>query len=222
MRVAAIKNYPTEELGYIEEIFEEKGIEYFYIEAYKETPEFESDAIIVLGGPMGVYEKDQYPFLEWEMEIIRKNYSTKPILGICLGAQLIAGAFNMRVYPFKKEIGWKKVFRVEDDALVRNLPDVMEVFQWHGDTFDLPDGAKLLYSGYEVKNQCFRIGKTLAIQFHLEMTLEMIEDWLQKSKLSDEEKEKISAESKEKIAEHNRLCEILMDNFLDLLETRSP
>jgi len=141
MLVAAIKNHPKEGLGYLEEVFKATGVDYFYIEAYKEQKNFESDAIVILGGPMGVYESDKYPFLKWEMDLIRKMYNTKPILGICLGSQLIAGAFSKRVYPFIREVGWKKVFKVDDDEVVKGLPKEMYVFQWHRDTFDLPDGV---------------------------------------------------------------------------------
>ncbi len=210
MIVAAIKNHPTEELGYIEEVFRRKGIEYYYVEAYEKTEIGDFDALVILGGPMGVYEADKYPFLNWEIELIAKNYREKPILGICLGAQLIAAALGSKVYPYIKEIGWRRVRRVSDAP----LPEEIEVFQWHRDTFDLPSDARLIYIGDEVRNQCFVAGKAFALQFHVEMTLEMIEDWVSKSKLSEEEKEKILSESKRKIEEHNRLCELFVDAFL--------
>jgi GMP synthase-like glutamine amidotransferase len=213
MKVLAIKNHPAEGLGYIEEVFEREGVKFEYIEAYKTQKTENFDALVILGGPMGVYEAEKYPFLKWEMELIRKNYSEKPILGICLGAQLIAAALGEKVYPYIKEIGWRKVKRVADVP----LPAEIEVFQWHGDTFDLPNNAELIYEGEEVKNQCFIAEKALALQFHVEMTLELIEKWVSSEKtLSEEEKRRIVEESREKIKEHQKLCETFVDFFLGL------
>ncbi len=217
MKIAAIKNHPAEGLGYIEQILNDKGIEFEYIEAYKEMKEVDCDAIIILGGPMGVYEADKYPFLKREMEYIRKTFREKPILGICLGAQLIAAALGAKVYPFVKEVGWRKVVRVSKHEVFDGLPDELEVFQWHGDTFDLPEGARLIYAGDEVRNQAFVLERAVAIQFHLEMTLELIRDWLEKSKLKEEEKTLILQESVEKIEEHNRICELFMSNFINFI-----
>jgi len=213
MKVAAIKNHPAEGLGYFEEVFENKGIDYYYIEAYKETRVGDFDALVILGGPMGVYEAEMYPFLRWEMNLIRKNYKNKPVLGVCLGAQLIAAALGERVYPYIKEIGWRKVKKVSDRF---PLPDTTEVFQWHGDTFDLPAGAELVYAGDEVRNQCFVTEKAIAVQFHVEITLELIEKWTSdpKARLSEEERKKILEESREKIENHNKLCEKFVDLFL--------
>ncbi len=220
MRIAAIKNHPDEGLGYIEDILKEKGIEFIYIEAYDRTELVESDALIILGGPMGVYEADKYPYLKWEMDLISKVYAKMPVLGICLGAQLIAAALGARVYPYIKEIGCRYVEKVSEHELFANLPEKMEVFQWHGDTFDLPENAKLVYAGEEVKNQCFVAGKAIAMQFHLEMTYELIKSWLEKSKLKEDEKKRILEESKEKIKNHNKLCEKFMDNFVEFIAHR--
>ncbi|WP_290596944.1 MULTISPECIES: type 1 glutamine amidotransferase [unclassified Archaeoglobus] len=213
MKVAAIKNHPAEGLGYFEEVFGNRGIDYYYVEAYREARVGEFDALVILGGPMGVYEAEKYQFLKWEMDLIRENYRNKPVLGVCLGAQLIAAALGEKVYPYIKEIGWRKVKKVSDRF---QLPDEIEVFQWHGDTFDLPAGAELIYVGDEVKNQCFVAGKAIAMQFHVEMTLELIEKWISdpKAGLSEEERKKILEESREKIEDHNKLCEKFVDFFL--------
>ncbi|WP_202320505.1 type 1 glutamine amidotransferase [Archaeoglobus neptunius] len=214
MKVAAIKNHPAEGLGYIETVFEKRGVEYYYVEAYENASIDEFDALVILGGPMGVYEADKYPFLKWEMELIRKIYSEKPIFGICLGAQLIAAALGGRVYPHIREVGWKKVRKVSSAV---PFPEEIEVFQWHGDTFDLPEGAELIYEGDEVTNQGFIAGKALAIQFHVEMTLDLIEKWLSDSRsLSDDEKKRIMEESREKISEHQELCRKFVDFFLSM------
>lgn len=217
MKILAIKNHRAEGLGYIEELFKEKGVEYEYCEAWRGERKTEGDAYIILGGPMGVYESDKYDFLTWEMELIRENYREKPVLGICLGAQLIAGALGKRVYPYKKEIGWYFVEKLAEDPFFSNFPEKIEVFQWHGDTFDLPENSKLIFSGEDVKNQGFRIGEAVGIQFHIEMTLELIEKWVRSEK---DVPESIIDESREKIEDHNRLCEVMIDNLIEYLEKK--
>ncbi len=209
MKILAIKNHRAEGLGYIEESLKNKGIDFEYCEAWNGERKTEGDAYIILGGPMGVYESDKYDFLRWEMDLIR-NERSKPVFGICLGAQLIAGAYGARVYPHIKEIGWFEVEKVDEDPIFEGIPDRIEVFQWHGDTFELPENSKLIFRGDKVINQGFRINNAIGIQFHLEMTLELIEEWV---KTTDGVPESIIDESRDKIEEHNRLCEIMVDNL---------
>ncbi|WP_457549589.1 type 1 glutamine amidotransferase [Archaeoglobus sp.] len=220
MKVVAIQHAPTEPMGYIEDILRERKIEYEYVKVY-ETNEVKvgyATHIVVMGGPMGVYEEKDFPFLPQEKELIRQAIkSGTPILGVCLGAQLIASALGKDVYPFKRELGWFKVEKYEDDEVVKNLPDKLIVFQWHNDTFDLPDGAKLLYIGDEVRNQAFRFEKAIGLQFHLEMTPELVETWVKNEEnLSDEEKRKILTESEKYIAISNENCKKLVEAFLRL------
>ncbi|MBO8179474.1 MAG: gamma-glutamyl-gamma-aminobutyrate hydrolase family protein [Archaeoglobus sp.] len=213
MIIAAIKNHPAEGLGYLEEIFSKEGVEFYYVEAYSNPKIADFDALVILGGPMGVYEAEKYPFLKWEMELVRKMYRDKPVFGICLGAQLIAAALGARVYPYIREVGWRKVRRIADVP----LPEEIEVFQWHGDTFDLPENARLIYEGEEVRNQCFIVDKAFAMQFHIEMTFELIEKWVSREKtLSEDEKRKIIEESREKIKAHNELCKKFVEFFFTL------
>ena len=139
--------------------------------------------LIVMGGPMGVYEEDRYPFLKPERDYIAKVVDAgKPVLGICLGSQLIAHALGARVYPNKKkEIGWYRVHLTsegEKDPLMKGA-NAPWVFQWHGDTFDLPKGARRLASSTLCKNQAFRFGQNVyGLQYHLEVNKAMILDWL--------------------------------------------
>jgi GMP synthase-like glutamine amidotransferase len=220
MKVVAIQHVPTEPMGYIEEILKERGIEYEYVRVY-ETNELKINGathIVIMGGPMGVYEEKEYPFLAQEKELIRQAIKDGiPILGICLGAQLIASALGKDVYPYKREFGWFEVKKVEDDFVTRDLPKKLVVFQWHNDTFDLPDGAKLLYEGDIVKNQAFRVGKAIGLQFHLEMTPKLIETWVEDEKnLPKDEKETIVAETEKYLDELNENCKKLVDAFLSL------
>ena len=220
MKVIAIQHVSHEPMGYIEDILKEKGIEYEYIHVYEgENPELrDATHIVIMGGPMGVYEEDRYPFLAKEKEMIRQAFKRNiPILGICLGAQLIANSLGKRVYPYKKELGWFKVRKFEDDSVTKDLPEILTVFQWHGDTFDLPDGAKLLYAGDLVRNQAFRIGNAIGLQFHLEVTPEIVRDWVEREgSLSDEDRKRIIAETDEHIDELLKNCRKLVDAFLNL------
>lgn len=221
MKVVAIQHVPHEPMGLIEDILKEKGIEYEYVRVYEtnELPEIkDATHIVIMGGPMGVYEWKEYTFLNQEKRLIRYAFDNNiPILGICLGAQLIASALGENVYPFKKEIGWFEVEKANSDEVIDGLPDKMVVFQWHNDTFDLPDGAKLLYAGRDVRNQAFRIGNAIGLQFHLEVTPEIVRDWVEGEKsLTDDEKERIISDTEKYIDELNENCRKLVDAFLKL------
>jgi GMP synthase (glutamine-hydrolysing) len=143
------------------------------------------DLMVVLGGPIGVYERDAYPFIEVEFDLLRSRLAAKrPTLGICLGAQLMAAALGARVYPgtHGKELGWAPVYVSSDlnappwfRAL---LSPELRVLHWHGDTFDLPAGATHLARTAHYANQGFVVGNyALALQFHLEVTVQGLERW---------------------------------------------
>ncbi len=142
------------------------------------------DGLVVLGGPMSVDETDEYPYLVAETEAIREFIDMDfPVLGICLGSQLIAKALGSRVYKnTEKEIGWYDVSTTEEgerDPLLCVFSEVEKVFQWHGDTFDIPEGALHLATSSACANQAFRYGdKVYGFQFHLEVDAPMIERWL--------------------------------------------
>jgi len=140
-------------------------------------------ALIVLGGPMNVYEEAQYPFLKEEDTFLREAIKRKiPVLGICLGAQLLAKACGAAVTQNpEKEIGWYRL-RLTDkgrqDPFFEGLPERFSVFQWHEDTFEVPAGAALLAEGDTCHNQAFRFGENAyGLQFHIEVTPEMIASW---------------------------------------------
>jgi GMP synthase (glutamine-hydrolysing) len=139
--------------------------------------------IVILGGPMNVYEEDRYPFLKSEDLFIKEAIQRgKHILGICLGAQLIAKSLGAKVTKSPvKEIGWCEVSLTEEgskDLLFAALPKAFPVFQWHEDTFEIPKWGKRLVTSTAVPNQAFRYGdNAYGLQFHLEVTMGMIQEW---------------------------------------------
>ena len=184
-RVLAFRHVPFEGLGYIEDVLRSRAIEFDYADLYSsEAPSREPaayDALIFLGGPMSV--NDDLPYLRREECYIRDAVSSgQPVLGICLGAQLIAHAFGtvVRKNPVK-EIGWYDISLtaagLADPVFAGFLPRG-PVFHWHGETFDLPAGAQLLAGSERCANQAFRLGSnTYGMQFHLEVSPQMIAAW---------------------------------------------
>lgn len=144
----------------------------------------ESSGLIVLGGPMSANDTEEYPFLEPELDWIREAVEAQvPILGICLGAQLLAKALGKKVYPNRvPEIGWYEIEVLPSaaaDRLFGTCDAAETVFQWHGDTFDLPPGAVHLALSRACRHQAFRFGRTAwGLQFHIEMTPAVIDTWL--------------------------------------------
>ncbi|ATO20799.1 glutamine amidotransferase [Acinetobacter sp. LoGeW2-3] len=182
--VYAIQHLAFEDLGAWEDTFYQLGLRVRYFEAGVDnlTPAFEHQGLtVILGGPIGVYETEDYPFLQQEIDLLKVRLEQNlPTLGICLGAQLISHALGAKVYAgHAKEIGWSKLSlaSVENNPL-QNLENI-EVLHWHGDTFDLPAQAELLASSTLYPNQAFRIGNNiLALQFHAEVEAERLEKWL--------------------------------------------
>jgi GMP synthase-like glutamine amidotransferase len=177
MNAHYLQHVPFEGLGSIRSWLEEAG---YHISSTlffqsQELPSPEAvDVLVVMGGPMSVHDERIHPWLAAEKRFIRAMIdSGKPVLGICLGAQLIACAMGAGVYPNPvKEIGW---FPIEGcrppERGIFHFPPSVDVFHWHGDTFDLPEGAYHLAQSRACKNQAFQIGRSvIGLQFHLEMT----------------------------------------------------
>lgn len=139
--------------------------------------------VLIMGGPMGVYERSIYPFIEKELAFIKKCYEKNvKVLGVCLGAQMIAEALGGKVYKGHiQEVGWCKIMHTKaakEDALFSIFPEELDVFQWHGDTFDLPPDAIRLAVSKEYENQAFRVGKHIyGLQYHIEVTDKIIKEW---------------------------------------------
>jgi GMP synthase-like glutamine amidotransferase len=165
--------------------------------------------LIVLGGQMSVNNTKDYSHFADEKMIIRKMIGmNRPVLGICLGAQLIASAFGQKIYSCAPEIGWHKVVRCNDDPY---FPEMCHVFHWHNETFNLPPNAKLVLQGGIVKNQAFRLGSALAVQFHPEVTMKIISHW--EKDLPDHRRVQIEQETMKYLGEYSRHCHDLIDLF---------
>ncbi len=187
-RVLVFRHVPHEHLGYIATSLELHGIDYSYVDLVLDPeqelpyPVHESDGIISMGGPMSANDPDAW--VQQEMRYLAQAMTrSKPILGVCLGSQIVARTAGARVFRNReKEIGWFPVYpRPEgaQDALLGGFGQREEVFHWHGETFDLPAGAVWLASSDRCAHQAYRIGTTVyGLQFHLEVSPEMIQDWL--------------------------------------------
>jgi GMP synthase (glutamine-hydrolysing) len=177
MHIHYLKHVPFEGLGSMENMFVERGCHLSRTCMYEDQslPSIhEIDALVVMGGPMGVGDDDEYPWLTLEKEFIESVIKREvPVLGICLGAQLIANVLGAKVTKnAHEEIGWFSVKRTKGliDSRVENLPISFDALHWHRDTFDIPEGASNFMTSEACANQGFAYGEsTLALQFHLEM-----------------------------------------------------
>jgi GMP synthase (glutamine-hydrolysing) len=188
-RALVLSHVVFEDLGTLEALLGERGFEIESVVAATARfplPQAEScDLLVVMGGPMGVYEQQDFPFLTDEIACIRQRLEArKPVLGVCLGAQLMAAALGARVYPGDngKEIGWSTIEAAANltppEWFAPLLEDGVSVCHWHGDTFDLPAGALHLASSKLYANQAFAIEDyALALQFHPEVTAAGLESW---------------------------------------------
>ena len=182
------RHVEIEDLGLIAPIMEAEEILYRYVDLFRGDPVPERldkiGGIVLMGGPMGVYDEDRYPYLVAENRLVQEALDADlPILGVCLGSQLIAKAAGARVFKGpRREIGWLPIRLTaegEKDPVMGALREAPVVLHWHGDTFDLPEGAVHLASSERYPHQAFRIGRrSYALQFHLEVDPRMIDRWL--------------------------------------------
>jgi GMP synthase-like glutamine amidotransferase len=194
MSVLILKNVFSEGPGTIEDFLSSQAVSFRIVDLSTEDfpTGYEADTLVMLGGPMSVNDADDYPYIAREEELTREFIAGgKKVLGVCLGAQIMAKALGSRVYPGpEKEIGWLDIEIVgrggEDPVMAKlaagpsgELLKRVKVFHWHGETFDLPSGAERLARSDLYANQAFRYGKNAyAFQFHVEVREETIYEWM--------------------------------------------
>ena len=181
-----IRHVAFEDLGSYADVLRERGYEFQYRDAGVDDLQvldpLAPDAVIILGGPLGVYQETDYPYLSREIEIARQRIgANRPTLGICLGSQIMARATGARVIVAEEdEVGWAPLELTPEgrESPLAHLEETA-VLHWHGDRFELPEGAERLASTPACPNQAFRIGSNiLATQFHPEVWWPELERWL--------------------------------------------
>lgn len=239
-KVIVFKHVAHEVLGTLNPQLKKRGFRIRYVNFDRDPdarPTLDRyDGLIILGGYMGVYEADQYPHIKVEMQLIeealRKNI---PILGICLGAQLLAHALGADVRKnHEKEIGWYDISMTEagkQDPLFGHFRAKEKIFQLHGDTFDIPKSAKHLAYSELCLGQAFSYGQNAyGIQFHLEVDQAMIDRWLELPENIEEMKNSGGKISEEKMREDSlkylqhsiQLSKGMFQKFLDLFGVEDP
>jgi len=230
MKIHSIHHAPFEGLGCIENWIYSKRFPLSSTNIYESDilPDLNDfDWLIIMGGPMGVYDEDKFSWLKDEKKLIKKSIEeNKIVLGICLGSQLIANVLGAKVYPNKfKEIGWFPVnftSAAQNNFLFSSFPKKLNVFHWHGDTFNLPKGAIHIAENSVCKNQAFIFNdRVIGLQFHLEMTNSSIREMLKEG--DDELIEDKYIQSPEEIvrlSNQANLCNELVYALLNKIEER--
>ncbi len=228
MKIHCIQHVEFENPGTIVEWIEERKYSSSTTHLYENEnfPKPENfDLLIIMGGPMNIYEYDKYPWLREEKAFIKETiFAGKAVLGICLGAQLLADVLKAQVFKNKyKEIGWFPVFTAKNEEseahLLEGIPEKFTAFHWHGDTFSLPEGAKKLFVSEACENQGFIYkDRVIGLQFHLEMNNRAIENVIEncRNELIEEKyikKEKEMLDKDSYLEESKILIFRLLDNF---------
>ena len=185
MDVLVLQHIACEPPGVFEDVLIERGVTIHRVELDEGEPLPERrdfDAVIAMGGPMSVNDEDAFPWLGDEKRLIAESVRAgTPFWGVCLGVQLLAASLGARVYRgLEPEVGLLPVELTTEarrDSVFAELPDGLVTLQWHGDTFDLPDGAIRLAGSPAYPNQAFRVAGAYGVQFHLEVTPEMAREW---------------------------------------------
>ncbi len=224
--ILVIQNIGCEHLGNLSRLFESDGYNVLLLNSQKDlipTDLISYSGVIILGGPMSVY--DNYDYLKDQQKLIKKAVNMKiPTMGVCLGSQLIAEAMGGKVYPGNlKEIGWHDIEITEDGSrdIFNGIATFKnKVFQWHGDTFQLPESAIILAKS-DTYIQAFRINTAIGIQFHIEVNESMIEEWMRiySKEIMDLklDKKNIIPQQKEQIINLHMLCNLVYNNFKKMI-----
>jgi GMP synthase-like glutamine amidotransferase len=233
MRILAIQNCEIEGFGLYEQHLVARGTDCQVVHAYRghPLPPFEAFDVIFVGGtPISAYAAHEHPFLQAEVAYLGRVLSAgKPCFGICCGAQILAHILGARVGKCEYvEIGGYQVRLTptgRGDPLLDGFPPRFPVFHWHGDTFQVPDGADLLVEGELCRNQLFRWGNVVGVQFHLEVTCEDAALWADAyaDELTEVGKGKaqVIAECREHEPETQVLAARLLDNFFEVVRAHN-
>lgn len=185
MKVLILQHTATEGAGGILDWCVKQHAEITYIHLYKDNPNFDStldyDLMVILGGPMSVNDESQLSWLKPEKQFVREMIATStPVLGLCLGAQMIATVLGAKVKAgSQNEVGWHPVSQVASDQDVFKLPENFDFFHWHNETFELPHNAIRLAESEACSNQGYQIGdKVIGLQFHPEVTVDTMQQWI--------------------------------------------
>ena len=220
--VLLVQNTGIEGSGYLGELLKNDGFDISLVNAkHEQLPEESFSLVVILGASESV--NDNLPYLKAEQQLIKNCVENHvPLLGICLGSQLIAKSFGSKVYRGSKtEIGFYDDLRVQNNSqFFSGFDNPFTVFHWHGDTFDLPDGAIRLASSRHYSNQAFQYKSAIGLQFHLEVNEDMVNLWLDRAednlkKISYIYPEKIRSE----IIESIPIVKSNMDNFYNNFKT---
>lgn len=236
MNILAIQNYSLTPPGVLGECVQERGgnLEILLPTGSSVLPSNSAgfDGLIILGGPMHANETT-HPLIQGLIRLIYQFHAEdKPILGVCLGAQLIAKAFGANVYKHHEfEIGFTEVFSkrsiTQEDPLLRGCPEKLYMMQWHFDTFELPRTSTLLMFGERCRNQAYRIGNNIyGFQFHLEVTKEILQKWIEtKDKFIDDNypyfSEQLTQQIYQYLEDSVAFCRQIGNAWLDLVATRT-
>ncbi len=229
MRVSVLQHVPFEGLGSIAPWLSDRGADVQFTRFYESAalPDPRAvDLVIAMGGPMSVNDEREHPWLKQEKGFIEAAIRRGlPVVGVCLGAQLIASALGARVFAnAHKEIGWLPIGAVDSDADTFRFPRRVTVFHWHGETFDLPRQAVHLARSAGCENQAFQVsGSVIGLQFHLETTPELLDALIQKCRSELVDGPYIQPEQVMRAAPESTYAEIntLMADMLAYV-TRSP
>jgi GMP synthase (glutamine-hydrolysing) len=224
-----LENSWTDPVGYLAGLLQERAIAYDVCKVGEEALPAPNNyaAIIALGGPQHLYERQKHPHFSAEEALIRQIVQQDiPFLGICLGCQLLASAFDGEVKRHSEtEIGFFDIPLTPEgmaDPLYAGFPGYHTTFHWHEDTFDLPEGSVLLASNTTVANQAFRYGKrAYGIQYHIELTPEVLHQWMNSSDSPEDELDKdlvstIMQDSQRLFAQYRTHTRLILENFLQI------